>query len=611
MAKTKIKKLLPDEIKTDAENLPIIEETSLHHIVLRVRDWQETIDKKFGREKAYLEFENEDVNAYKKELLEKGEVDENLNPVDAFFLFNKEYEDLDFENLKRFQLIVQDSLFLDISKYIFYNEEQLTIKNLKLNHLESDKFNKKIIFENVYFEFIDEIESLSLNSFVEIRNSKIEFNNQHESELNLTSGFKIINCIFESVESLLTIHINGDSVINNSHFISPSLAISISAKLEVTNCYFEGYIGLMDLNFKKSSTIILDSNIVKMASTITFGRYTIKGSITINQSRSVYTDLFLKNVVLVKENLDEIVDNLISGKINISFTDLSFFKLHNSNLSEFFKLLNDEQKKDIFQIDWKTCEPKPFQKILSFKSDKKMAIFMQDFALAFKEYISIRQGEDVLVNIESNDDGYSIIFESSSESLINEIDEYKKDFEEFLKYPESQFSLLSKHIDKTENSVELMSLLYKIVAKLKIYKDLGMTISGQSAFTLPSITLTENLSLYMSSITNDFSKSTIHNQQLNQADEISNPEQNNNPSPEEIIKILDKILEVKAESEEEKQVLEDVQKAKNEIGKGNIPGAKDIVKSVLDTLKSPKFQKFALGVAVSAYEILKNWFNLK
>jgi len=31
------------------KNLPIIEETSLHHIVLRVRDWQEVIDKKFGR----------------------------------------------------------------------------------------------------------------------------------------------------------------------------------------------------------------------------------------------------------------------------------------------------------------------------------------------------------------------------------------------------------------------------------------------------------------------------------------------------------------------------------------------------------------------------------
>jgi len=29
------------------DNLPVVEETSLHNIVLRVRDWQETIDKKF------------------------------------------------------------------------------------------------------------------------------------------------------------------------------------------------------------------------------------------------------------------------------------------------------------------------------------------------------------------------------------------------------------------------------------------------------------------------------------------------------------------------------------------------------------------------------------
>lgn len=240
-----------------------------------------------------------------------------------------------------------------------------------------------------------------------------------------------------------------------------------------------------------------------------------------------------------------------------------------------------------------------------------MGIFMQDFALAFKEYISIRRDEDILVNIESRDDGYNIIFESSSESLINEIDQYKKDFEDFLQHPESQFSLLGKHVDKIENSVELMSLLYKIVTKLKIYKELGTTISGQSAFTLPSIILTENLSLTMSSVTNDFSKSTINNLQLNQADNISNPIQNNNHTTQEILNLLDKFLEYKTDKPEEIEALENIRQAKNELEKGNGEKAKSYLQKALFMFKDPAVQ-IALGMVTNyAFETVKPFLGLK
>ena len=101
------------KLELNREDLPVIEETSLHYIVLRVRDWQDIIGKKFERKRAYLEFDNEDVNAYKKELLEKGEVDEDLNSVDRFYAGEK-YE------MKRFQLIKdpKSAEWLDLSMYI-------------------------------------------------------------------------------------------------------------------------------------------------------------------------------------------------------------------------------------------------------------------------------------------------------------------------------------------------------------------------------------------------------------------------------------------------------------------------------------------------------------
>lgn len=207
---------MPEENPTNtlnSENLPIIEETSLHHIVLRVRDWQETIDKKFGRKEAYLEFENDEVNAFKKELLDKGEVDEDGNPVGGF------YPGVEYE-MKRFQLIKdpKSGEWADLSKHIYFKNNNLHLNNCFLN-IEYEGDEKT----NFSYGFIcDKVNLHSETGFnfskkVIVKDSKVFIKSEGDIEfhqLYITGSYLEIRTLDDEDKII----INGESEIKHSTF---------------------------------------------------------------------------------------------------------------------------------------------------------------------------------------------------------------------------------------------------------------------------------------------------------------------------------------------------------------------------------------------------------
>ena len=246
-----------EENKTESlnpRNLPIIEETSLNDIVLRVRDWQETIDKKFNRKHAYLDFGNEEVNDYKKELLEKGEVDESdvfQNNPEWFHVVKREGKFVDLSNF----------LFVDINSHDNISKFSATNCECVLDY-EEDK--------NIDFEMVLNFVSINLEDNY-IFNKKVELFNCRISIVQTNYPFKLIfekelNVISTEidVEGSVELHFNNTCNFNLCTFENMICKLEINGIYNIENCVFKKSIHLLNtvINAKSNfSNVSFEKNI--------------------------------------------------------------------------------------------------------------------------------------------------------------------------------------------------------------------------------------------------------------------------------------------------------------------------------------------------------------
>lgn len=511
------------------ERLPLVIGDNIHEIAFTVRHWQQVIEDKFGRREAYLDFENDEVNKYKKDLLTRNRSNES---------------GVHFNKHSFFHIVKDGDNWMDISIYIQAELSELNnISKRIISNCECDMGSDTI--ENIDFELyfskvnIDLTFDYSFNQNVNLVNCNLNLI-QYDENLNLKFEKKVnllgTNIDFDGVTS---IRINGECNISGCNFNNVNCDLEISEIFNVSHCKFNGLTYFRNLKINSPS---------KFNDLLFFFPIYFQGKIEINST------IDIGNYVLNDRMLTKSIVFTSSYELNMDFEEFYIFGLlskvylHNINLNHinddvtnivsFTKNTKNTKGEQAIYIDWKTCEPKPFRKVLSFKSNKKMFNFMQDFAVAFKEYVRIRQDEDIFVNIESVIDGYNIVFESSSAALIEEIKDYTRDFEEFLKDPASQFYILNQNVDKIESKIELMSILNKIIVKLQIYEKLEISGQGIPAFTLPNTEIVNSLLINIPNITNQFINSSFENMQLNQGDTISNPNQNISYSDKEISRPL-------------------------------------------------------------------------
>ena len=524
-----------DPTKTsNPDNLPVIEETSLHHIVLRVRDWQETIDKKFGRKEAYLEFENEEVNAYKKELLEKGEVDENLNPVDRF------YHGVDYE-MKRFHLIKdpKSGNWVDLSRCCEWSETtdketKEVVRNLEIHDCYWEKwdyandvkrpidkigyfvskenlnsaieniqegenpicFNFNISFKNVNFDWIYSnlkryVPSQKSDIGLSINGLHLEFENcKITTYISLTLYIKSAKIINSSLNRL---HLSGffeSVVIDNSDFYeTATFGMHYCRKMVIQNCRSHNHCVLVPDGFLFEDSLnygeyILIDNIFHNKFTL-WMTYRLKSKIIfLNPSSEDKSSGIPK---LFDNSILEIIAYFIkepSETAELYFSNTNFFSLNkinfvknndgklkglNSNQLDlnYLRTLKTPSGKSVL-IEGKNNRYHQYSHTQHFNSDKKVASFMKDFGVAFETWARIEKSEDVFVSMQATNDGYNVTFESNSEFAINNIERYKKDFQDTIS-DKNKLEELKQKAD-TDDFNELISQIFKILSKQATYQ---------------------------------------------------------------------------------------------------------------------------------------------
>lgn len=444
----------------NSKNLPIIEETSLHYIVLRVSDWQETIDKKFGRKEAFLEFDDEDVNAYKKELLK-----------------DKKYQLV--EQLK------QSKIYLDLSEYLSYkyisemdsngnNDDKrcFEMKNClwRVWDISSDKVNPRntlviydyqIIINNVNLEYgISGNEDWLIRGGVQkvVFNHNLEFRNCHEVQnirfynTVFEKTLKIFRCYFinslaktEEVLSHCTVErfeitssticnfVFSESVIKILQFNDVDFITSIfrGVKIEfgnIENCFLQNFafvaneikkLRLSTNYFHDEFKLFLNT----IENTVEFNNpyQEINNSPKDSLARRVGVVVYGKVFHNCKLSISQYSEDFLNGG-KIKFNNTTFVNLvgKENKLKELSSMLNPLGQKAV-DINWATCEPKPFQHTIKIPSKyKEYYSFIEDFSTLFKRYAKVNHIPDISVTINPAQDGFEIIFESSSEKNIQD-----------------------------------------------------------------------------------------------------------------------------------------------------------------------------------------------
>jgi hypothetical protein len=387
---------------SNPDNLPVIEETSLHHIVLRVRDWQETIDKKFDREKAYLEFKNEEVNAFKKELLEE----DNYILANNYFL-TKEY--------------------IDISKFVIFNSNILILKNCHfyLTYQEDTcDFSYGLDLENIHLES----EGCEINFLkpVTISNCDLQMTANDPIKITFSSNLYLVksNITLEHCDKL--IFSEGKKVtIKECEFNTLSITdLRIKKDFSLTECVFNNdiYLGriiltgdktfINDLDIKRVLTI---ETIDLLEGIINIGNYNYKKYGKLLKNSLHFIDYFVENIEDKELFYSELLD------ITIHNTNLSKITTNTKNILKFINSCNQLNNKEVIKIDWKTCEPKPYRHSIKIPSKyKEYYSFIEDFSTLFKRYAKVNRIPDISVAINPVQEGFEIVFESSVENNIQE-----------------------------------------------------------------------------------------------------------------------------------------------------------------------------------------------
>ena len=225
------------------------------------------------------------------------------------------------------------------------------------------------------------------------------------------------------------------------------------------------------------------------------------------------------------------------AKIYLQNIDFRYLNLDIARIVNFIETLKNNKGQQIINVDWETCEPKPFQHVQHFLSDKKVASFMKDFGAAFETWARIEKNEDILVSVEVVEDGYNVTFESNSEFAINNIGRYKQDFQDAIS-DKNKLDELKKKAD-IDDFNELISQIFKILTKQLTYQG---KLDTNSLFQLQA-NPNQLMIQFMQFTQNNHDNSNgiqAPNNQGQIGETISNE-----PSLEETAKFLDKIKPTK------------------------------------------------------------------
>jgi|GEM_PF-5094145 len=348
----------------------------------------------------------------------------------------------------------------------------------------------------------------------------------------------------------------------------------------------------------------------------------------------------------------------ISGQASIHFDYCSFlgFKDRDQTLKSLRALKNSKGQEAVIFGDNNTYHKHTYTQTLENTSWNIQTVF-QTIALKKAEYLNLITSGKVQVSFNSSPDKLEIIY-SSNEDLNG--DEWKGKVEVISNYITSWFSEKQIENPLVANDDKINQFMIEngqnakdsLLSQISIYKkylyidnekqfceDLYSVANYLSNGEIDKISAANYLSNgeidkivvdKISKISNILSKlpmsqkiknTTNYNlpsakkfsdisQHGSHSTQINNPQ--NNPSPDQILKILDKILEYKAKNKEEEKIIENIREAKEELNKNELEETKKLLslKKVWSFISNPANQ-MALGLATNGlYEILKNWIGV-
>ena len=199
-------------------------------------------------------------------------------------------------------------------------------------------------------------------------------------------------------------------------------ALDILGNLNLEETIFENNIDLGRIDLFGKSTIINNIDIQKI---LTIGYLRVDSQVNLgNYNYLKYGKIFRKSIRFIDyfvENFNDYYEFSTDTEIFIHNTDIGKLWDNMNDILKFVRNNKNTKGENIINIDWKTCEPKPFQYTIQISSKyKEYYSFIEDFSTLFKRYAIVNHIPDISVAINPAKDSFDIVFESSSEENIKD-----------------------------------------------------------------------------------------------------------------------------------------------------------------------------------------------